>query len=110
MSVKRSFTASVTTLTFLLGLWIAFPTAPLTAQKTQGPITPKPGNTVQQPPTDTIRVRVALVTLPVTVRDADDELVLDLQKKDFHVLDNGVEQAVDTFDLGGEPLSAVLLF
>jgi len=100
----------VATLTFLLALWIALPAVPLTARKTQGPITPKSGNTVQQPPTDTIRVRVALVTLPVTVRDASDQLVLDLQKKDFHVLDNGVEQAVDTFDLGGEPLSAVLLF
>ena len=108
--MKRPFSATLATLTVALALSIAFPFARLTAQQTQGPITPKSGNTVQQPPNDTIRVRVALVNLPVTVRDASGELVLNLQKKDFHVLDNGVEQTVDSFDLGGEPLSAVLLF
>ena len=65
---------------------------PLRAQDTQGPIAPKPGATVQKAPENAIRVRVALVNAPVTVHDAKGELVLDLQKKDFHVLDNGVEQ------------------
>jgi VWFA-related protein len=51
-----------------------------------------------------------LVNAPVVVTDAKGELVLDLQKGDFHVLDNGVSQTIDSFDLGGEPLSAVLVF
>src|SRR6202022_3499245 len=36
--------------------------------------------------------------------------VLDLEKKDFHVLDNGIVQNIESFDLGSEPLSAVLVF
>ena len=80
------------------------------AQQTQGPIAPKPGTPVQQPPEGVFRVRVALVTAPVVVSDAKGEPILDLEKRDFHVLDNGVDQAIETFDLGGEPLSAVLVF
>jgi len=55
-------------------------------------------------------VKVAEVNAPVAVHDSNGELVLDLQQKDFHVLDNGVEQKIDSFDLGSEPLSAVLVF
>ena len=80
------------------------------AQYTQGPIAPKPGATIQKPPEGAIRVKVALVNAPISVRDSKNELVLDLQKENFHVFDNGVEQTIDTFDLSGEPLSAVLLF
>jgi VWFA-related protein len=80
------------------------------AQETQGPITPKPGATIQKPPEGVIRVRVALVNAPVTVRDSKKELVLDLQKENFHVFDNGIEQPIDTFGLSSDPLSVVLLF
>jgi len=79
-------------------------------QQTQGPIAPKPGAPVQQAPEGTIRVRVALVSAPVVVIDAKGEPVLNLQQKDFHVLDEGVDQTIEAFDLGGEPLSAVLVF
>src|ERR1700688_4022715 len=80
------------------------------AQQTQGPIAPKPGAPVQQAPQGTIRVRVALVSAPVVVVGAKGEPVLDLQQKDFHILDNGVAQTIEAFDLGGEKLSAVLVF
>jgi len=63
-----------------------------------------------QPPEATIHLRVALVSAPVVVTDANGEPVLDLQKGAFRVLDNGVEQMIEAFDLGGEPLSAVLVF
>jgi VWFA-related protein len=76
----------------------------------QGPIAPKPGAPVQQAPQGTIRVRVALVSAPVVVIDAKGESVLDLQQKNFHVVDDGVDQTIESFDLGGEPLSAVLVF
>jgi len=52
---------------------------------------------------------VALVNTPVTVRDAKGEMVHDLDAKDFRVTDNGVEQKISHFDLGGEPLSLVIL-
>ena len=38
------------------------------------------------------------------------ELIPVLQQKDFHVFDNGVGQTIESFDLGGEPLSVVLVF
>ena len=56
-----------------------------------------------------LRVRVTEVTAPVTVRDPSGELVLNLEQKDFHIFDNGAEQTVDHFDLGGDPLAVALL-
>jgi VWFA-related protein len=80
------------------------------SQQTQGPITPNTGTSVQQAPEGTIRVRVAEVRVPVVVVDGKGEPILDLQQKDFHILDNGVAQAIDSFDLGGEQLAAVFVF
>ncbi len=97
-----SFAAIVATLVFA--------STPAHAQQTQGPIAPTPGTRVQKAPEGTIRVNVALVNAPVAVHDAKGNLVLDLQQKDFRVLDNGVAQTVESFDLGGEPLSVVLVF
>ena len=46
----------------------------------------------------------------MVVIDSNGEPVLDLQQKDFHVLDDGAEQTIESMDLGGEPLSAVFVF
>jgi VWFA-related protein len=51
-----------------------------------------------------------MVSAPVVVTDGSDEPVLDLQEDAFHLVDNGVGQTIEAFDLGGEPLSAVLVF
>jgi VWFA-related protein len=80
------------------------------SQQTQRPIAPKPDKPVQQAPEGTIRVRVALVRAPVVVIDDKGEPILDLQQTDFRVLDDGVDQMIEAFDLGGEQLSAVLVF
>ena len=80
------------------------------AQQTQGPIAPQSGTPVQQSPQGTIRRRVDLVRAPVVVVGPKDEPVLDLQQKDFHVLDDGVSQTIEAFDLGGEQVSVVLVF
>ena len=48
------------------------------------------------------------VTAPVAVRDPAGEIVLNLSKNNFHVYDNGAEQKIEHFDLGGDPLSVVL--
>src|SRR5882762_3462303 len=106
MTLRRSLTAGVV----VLVASILFSDRNARAQGTQGPIAPKPGATVQKAPESTIRVKVALVNAPVAAHDAKGELVLDLQQKDFHVLDNGIAQKIESFDLGGEPLSAVLVF
>jgi len=93
-----------------LAAGILFAVVTTRAQQSQGPIAPKPGTPVQQAPEGTIRVRVALVRAPVVVIGDKGEPVLDLQQKDFHVLDDGADQTIESFDLGGEPLSAVLVF
>jgi VWFA-related protein len=78
-----------------------------------GPLEPLPGVEPEKAPPpsqkpNAIRVRVSEVTAPVTVRDKNGEMVLNLTKTDFHVFDNGVEQKIDHFDLGGDALSVVL--
>ena len=82
------------------------------AQAPSGPIPPKAGVEVQLPPKDTqakVRVQVALVNTPVTVRDGRGEMVHNLEARDFQITDNGVAQRISHFDLGGDPLSLVIL-
>jgi VWFA-related protein len=84
--------------------------SPLSAQSPSGPIAPQPGTSVQQPPPPPkIGIRVTLVNTPVTVRDAKGQMVDNLDVKDFRVTDNGVDQKITHFDLGGDPLSLVIL-
>ena len=84
--------------------------SPLMAQSPSGPIAPQPGTPVQQPPPrPKIGVRVTLVNTPVTVRDTKGQMVANLDAKDFRVTDNGVAQKITHFDLGGDPISLVIL-
>jgi VWFA-related protein len=53
-------------------------------------------------------VRVNGVIAPVTVVDRSGEMVFDLTQKDFRVFDDGAEQKIEHFDLGGDALSVVL--
>ena len=81
------------------------------AQAPPGPLPPKPGAPIPKAPVnkEAIRVRVDVVTAPVVVRDEKGEMVEDLEMKNFHLFDNGVEQVLDHFDMGADPLSVVLL-
>src|SRR5580692_9388538 len=84
----------------------------LRAQAPEGPMAPRPGQAVQQVPPDAqakLKVRVALVNMPVTVRNAKGDMVHDLDAKDFRITDNGVEQKISHFDLGGDPVSVLVL-
>jgi len=98
-----------TSVTFLCVLTLTVVHA--SAQAPSGPIPPKPGVEVQQAPKDMpkVKVQVALVNTPVTVRDARGEMVHSLEAKDFHITDNGVAQKISHFDLGGDPISLVIL-
>jgi VWFA-related protein len=82
-----------------------------------GPLPPRTGVQPEKTPPRTlpsdlqkraIRVRVNEVVAPVTVRNAKGEMLFDLTQENFHVFDNGVEQKIEHFDLGGEALSIVL--
>src|SRR3984893_5090905 len=95
----------------LLGLVMGW--GQVSAQAPQGPIAPKPGITVQQPPPEVearLKVRVSLVNTPVTVRDARGQMIHDLDAKNFMVTVNGIAQKITRFDLGGDdPVSVVIL-
>src|SRR5713226_42957 len=108
MRLSRIFSAQI----LLVGaICVVFADA-VRAQAPVGPITPKPGTQVQQAPDNArgkIKVRVNLVSTPVTVRDATGEMVVSLNQSDVRVCDNGVEHKVSHFDVGGDPLSLVLL-
>lgn len=60
-----------------------------------------------------IRARISiasdLVILPVIVKDASGNLVPGLQKSDFRVADDGVEQSITFFTAESFPLSLVIL-
>ena len=77
------------------------------AQAPPGPIT-APAQ-IQEPPKAAVRVQVDWVSTPVTVRNSKGELELNLAEKDFRVFQDGVEQKIEHFDLGGDPLSIVIV-
>jgi len=79
------------------------------AQETHGPTSSKPAETIQKSPEGSIRVKVQVVNTPVAVRDAKNNVILDLRKENFQILDNKEKQTIESFDLAGEPLSAVLV-
>jgi VWFA-related protein len=67
---------------------------------------------VQQPPKDVqtkLKVQVALVNTPVTVRNSRGDMVHNLEAESFKITDNGVPQQISHFDLGGDPISMVIL-
>ena len=83
------------------------------AQSPDGPMVPRPDVPIQQPPrrVDTaIKAKVVLVNAPVTVRDSKDQIVTSLEAADFRLTDHGVQQNISHFDVGGDPISMVILF
>jgi Ca-activated chloride channel family protein len=58
---------------------------------------------------ESIHVSVDLVNVGVIVTDANGHFVENLQRDDFHVYDNGVEQPINNFATVEEPAQVVLL-
>jgi VWFA-related protein len=82
------------------------------AQSPDGPMVPRPDVSIQQPPKRSdvaIKSKVVLVNAPVTVRDTKDQIVTSLEAKDFLLTDHGVAQTITHFDVGGDPISLVVL-
>ncbi len=57
-----------------------------------------------------IRVDTTLVVIPVTVTDPQNRFVLGLDKKDFSIFEDGVEQKISIFTGEDAPLSIGILF
>ncbi len=58
---------------------------------------------------DVIRVNTTLVTIPVSVMDRDGRFVPNMQKEDFRLWEDGVEQDVAFFQSVDKPFSVVLM-
>src|SRR5712664_2088058 len=56
-----------------------------------------------------ISVNSELVVLPVSVKDRSGNLVPDLQREEFRIFDDNVEQSIDVFTAEAFPLSLVVL-
>ncbi len=56
-----------------------------------------------------IRVETNLVTMPVSVLDRDGRFISGLQKSDFKIFENGVEQKLDYFQSVEQPFTVVML-
>lgn len=58
---------------------------------------------------EVVRVETTLVTVPVTVSDRDGKYVGSLQREDFRIFEDGVEQQLSFFSNTEKPLSVILL-
>ena len=58
---------------------------------------------------DVLRTNTNLVAIPLSVLDRQGHPILDLQQKDFHVFQNGIEQNIAHFSSVENPFSVVLL-
>src|SRR5271155_2917484 len=108
----------------LLVLSLGASVLPVAAQNQAPPVNVQPGTPAQpapksapsaqtaRPQSDTrarIRTETNLVVVPVTVKNRQGQLIGDLQRDEFRVLEDGVEQKIVSFTADPFPLSAVIL-
>lgn len=58
---------------------------------------------------DVVRVSTALVAIPVSAMDRQGRFVYDLQKEDFRIFENGVEQDLAFFESVESPFTVILM-
>lgn len=78
-----------------------------TSPPVQGP--PAADPTATDEASTKIRVQSLLVTMPVTVIDSEGNFISDLDEKDFRVLDNGVQQRLERFEVASDPIALVIV-
>lgn len=87
--------------------------SPSPSPPTQSPKTVQSQTTIQKDEEigegEVLRITANLVTVPVTVIDRRGQYVVDLQQNDFHVYEDGVEQAIVHFSNVDRPFSVALL-
>jgi VWFA-related protein len=87
-----------------------FASYPARAQSPAGPVPPNLGESDRpHAKLPSISIKVDLVNTPVVVTDAKGNLVFELTKNDFRVSDNGVDEKIEDFDIGGGQLSVAIV-
>lgn len=69
----------------------------------------KPSATPPSDDGEVIKVETNLVTMPVSVLDRDGRFISGLQKNDFKIFEDGVEQKIDYFQSVEQPFTVVIL-
>ncbi len=102
-------------LAFLAGAIMFF--SPARAQDGVAGVPPVFSGPKKQPPKEVttpeelnkIRIQSPLVTTPVTAIESSGDFVYDLEENDFALLDNGVPQRIERFEVPTGPLAAVIV-
>jgi Ca-activated chloride channel family protein len=71
---------------------------------------PKPVPPKEQQPTPSIRIDTSLVLIPVSVNDPLNRPVTGLEKENFRLFDDRVEQSITQFAMDDEPVAVGLVF
>ena len=79
------------------------------AQQSGGPQSGAQGDPQLNDAQARITVNSRLVVLPVTVKGRDGEMIPDLERGDFRIFEDNVEQNIDVFTAEAFPLSLVIL-
>ena len=82
------------------------PTASSSAASAVAVVDPGPEEVAEG---DVVRVNTSLVTVPVSVLDRQGRFIPDLQREDFRVFENGIEQAVAYWEPADKPFTVALL-
>jgi Ca-activated chloride channel homolog len=70
----------------------------------------RPAPSKEEKPTGTLRVDTSLVLIPVTVNDPLNRPVTGLEKENFRIFDEKVEQTIAQFAMDDEPVAVGLVF
>ena len=82
------------------------PTASPSAASATAVVDPGPEEVAEG---DVVRVNTSLVTVPVSVLDRQGRFIPDLQREDFRVFENGVEQSIAYWEPADKPFTVALL-
>ena len=76
----------------------------------QGPVTQRQRPAAPEPPRPSLRVDTQLVLVPVAVNDKLNRPVSGLEKENFRVFEDNVEQSILQFAMDDEPVAVGLIF
>ena len=83
---------------------------PLSALFLYGQVSIQPRSKEPAMPSSNLRVDTSLVLVPVTVNDELNHPITGLEKENFHVYDDKVEQTIASFSTEDEPIALGLVF
>ena len=73
-------------------------------------IVPRARPNPERSDTHAIRTDVKMVLVPASVTDNGDRPIMDLQKEDFHLFEDAVEQKIESFSMDQAPVSLGIVF